>query len=124
MKAKRFDAVRIEEHYLLSVDELDDRWGLCRSQLREFIASGVLEPSDDSPEGALFSISSLSVVQTACRLQRDLELDTHAVGVVLGLLQRIEGLERQLGALEAHLTQVDAPDEEPPEAEVISLSHR
>ena len=124
MKAERFDAVRIEEHYLLSVDDLDDRWGLSRSQLQEFIAHGVIEPSDESADGARFSLSTVSVVRTACRLQQELELDTHAVGVVLGLLQRVHDLERQLSALEAHLPRLDAPEQGQPEAQVISTAPR
>ena len=125
MKVERIDAVKIEEHYLLSVDDLDDRWGLSRSQLQEFIAHGVLEPVGGEGAGAAcFSLASVSVVQTACRLQRELELDPHAVGVVLGLLQRVHSLEQQVQALSALRSGPDGPEEAPPEADVDPLAGR
>ena len=123
MKAERIDAVWMEDHYLLSIDELDDRWGLSRSQLQEFIAHGVLEPIGDRPGEDRFNLAAVSMVRTACRLQHELELDTHAVGVVLGLLQRVRSLEQELSALKAQLPAApdgsDGPGAEPPEAEVI-----
>lgn len=103
MKSERIDAVWIEEHRSLSVDELGERWGLSRSLLTEFIAHGVLEPSASHPGQEGFTLESLAVVRTACRLQQDLELDPHAVGVVLQLLQRVRALEDELSALRARL---------------------
>ena len=124
MKVERIDAVMMEEHFLLSVDDLDDRWGLSRSQLQDFIAHGVLEPIGEGTGSARFSLASVSVVQTACRLQSELELDPHAVGVVLGLLQRVHSLERQLDALRARLPDPDLAEEEPPEAAVVAPAGR
>ena len=65
MKAERIDAVWMEDHYLLSIDELDDRWGLSRSQLQEFIAHGVLEPIGDRPGEDRFNLAAVSMVRTA-----------------------------------------------------------
>ena len=74
--------------------------------------------SGEGAGAACFSLASVSVVQTACRLQRELELDPHAVGVVLGLLQRVHSLEQQVQALSALRSGPDGPEEAPPEADV------
>jgi hypothetical protein len=102
MNAERIDAVWTEEHRLVSFNELQDRWGVSSSQLREFIAHGVLEPAAD-PQGQGFRLESVALVRTACRLQQELELDAHAVGVVLELLQRVRALEDEVGSLRALL---------------------
>ena len=106
MKAERIDAVRVEEHHLLSLDDLGGRWGLSVSQIHEFIDRGVLEPAagpSDPPGTGGFSLEQLPVVRTACRLQQELELDAHAVGVVLELVQRVRALETELRSLRARL---------------------
>jgi hypothetical protein len=103
MKAERIEAVWVEEQHLLSVDDLGGRWGLSTSQLHDFIANGVLEPASGGSAAESFRIEQLSVVRTACRLQQELELDTHAVGVVLELVQRVRALENELKSLRARL---------------------
>jgi len=118
MKAERIDAVWVEEHQLLSVDELGGRWGLSVSQLHEFIEWGVLQPSPGAAGAVGFRIDQLSLVRTACRLQEELELDPHAVGVVLELVQRVRALESEVTSLRAHLP--DAMADEPSEAGVTS----
>ena len=118
MTGERIDAVWIEEHHL-SIDDLDERWGLSANQLRELIAHGVLEPRASAPQ-ACFSIDDVTMVLTACRLQQELELDTHAVGVVLDLLRRMQALQDELASLRARLPAESSANEEPPEAEVIA----
>jgi chaperone modulatory protein CbpM len=121
MKAERIEAVRVEEQHLLSVEDLGGRWGLSTRQLREFIAHGVLEPTSGESGAGSFRIEQLSVVRTACRLQEELELDTHAVGVVLELVQRVRALEDELKALRARSPgRAAAESEEPTEANVTS----
>ncbi len=122
MKPERIEATWLEEHHLLSIGELDERWGLSSSQLHEFIAHGVLEPIPTQAGGAAFSLEAVSLVRTACRLQQELELEPHAVGVVLELLQRVRALENELATLRGRLAVERAPDDEPPEAELTSAT--
>ena len=117
MSAERIEAVLMERHQL-TLDELDERWGLSRQQLRELIEQGVLEPAPARAGAGSFSIEEVSVVRTACRLQQDLELDAHAVGVVLELLRRVQALEVELNALRARLP--PEAEGEAPEGEVIA----
>lgn len=118
MKPERIDAEWMEEHQLISIDELQDRWGVSASLVQEFIAHGVLEAAD-ATAGA-FRLEAVALVRTACRLQQELELDPHAVGVVLELLQRVRTLEDELNALRARLADSPPAGGEPPEAPVIS----
>jgi chaperone modulatory protein CbpM len=117
MDAERIEAVLMEQHRL-TLDELDERWGLSRAQLRDLIEQGVLEPAPARVGIGSFSIEEVAVVRTACRLQQDLELDAHAVGVVLELLRRVQALEEELNAMRARLP--PETEDEPPEAEVIA----
>ncbi len=119
MNVQRIEATWMEEHRLVSIEELRDRWGVSSSQLHDFIAHGVLEPAA-APYGSGFRLEAVSLVRTACRLQQELELDTHAVGVVLELLQRVRALESEVDALRAQLGAAGDDGGEPPEAEVIT----
>ena len=118
MKVERIEATWMAEQQFVSIEELRDRWGVSSSQLHEFIAHGVLEP--EAPHGAGFRLETVSLVRTACRLQEELELDAHAVGVVLQLLQRVRTLEREIFALRAQLGAMQPDDREPPEAEIVT----
>ncbi|MEO6271404.1 MAG: chaperone modulator CbpM [Lautropia sp.] len=120
MKTERIDAVWLEEHYLLTMDDLGDRWGMDTAQLHELIAHGVLEPVGGSGGRGRFSLETVAVAQVACRLQHDLELDAHAVGVVLGLLQQLRSLEEELIRLRARLP-AEPADGDSPEADVTPL---
>jgi hypothetical protein len=108
MMSERIDAVWIEERLSLTIDELGERWGLSRAQLTTFIEHGVLEPDASHPAPAGFTLESLPAVRTACRLQEELDLEPHAVGVVLQLLQRVQALEGELRALRAALAADEA----------------
>jgi chaperone modulatory protein CbpM len=119
MNVERVDAAWMEEHRLVTIEELRDRWGVSIGQLHEFIAHGVLEPAA-APHGKGFRLEAVSLVRTACRLQQELELDVHAVGVVLELLQRVDELEREVDALRARLAASADEAGEPPEAEILT----
>jgi len=64
---------------------------------------GVLTPRGGDAATWTFTMHSLLVVRKAQRLQRDFELDTHAVTVVLRYLERIETLEAQIRSLRAQM---------------------
>jgi chaperone modulatory protein CbpM len=118
MNVERIDAAWLAEHQLVSIEELTDRWGVSSSQLHELIAHGVLEPTAATPVAG-FRLESVSLVRTACRLQQELELDTHAVGVVLELLKRLRALESEVDALRARLGAAGEEGGDAPEAEVV-----
>ena len=109
MTHERIEAVWIEEQRVLSLDELDERWGLAPSQLQAFVELGILEP-DTADDGRLaFTLETVAIARTACRLQQELDLEPHAVGVVLSLLDRMRELEKEVAALRAHLAAGSGP---------------
>jgi chaperone modulatory protein CbpM len=118
MNVERIEAAWLEEHQLVSIEELTDRWGVSSRQLHELIAHGVLEPAAGAPVAG-FRLETVSLVRTACRLQQELELDTHAVGVVLELLKRLRALENEVDALRARLGAAGEEGGDAPEAEVV-----
>ena len=95
------DALRLDAQQALTLRELVELSGLAESMLRELVDYGALQPLEWEGATLTFSASCVSVARTACRLSRDLELDAHAVSVVLRLFERIDALEAEIRALRA-----------------------
>lgn len=100
----------VEEQPACSLRELAEVSQLPEAVLRELIELGVLQPLASPPEAARegaaeprFDARCLVTVRAVRRLRDDFDLDTHGVSVALALLERIEGLERQLRRLRAQL---------------------
>ena len=101
MNNKPEEAVRIDDDAVLSYRELVAAAGVPEQVVREMVSYGVLTPRGADTTTWTFTMRSLIVVRKAQRLQRDFELDTHAVTVVLRYLERIEALEAQVRSLQA-----------------------
>jgi len=101
MNIETFEALRIDEHGEIGWTQLIELSGLAEAELRELVEDGALVPVD--PQSAQWSFHAYSVVvaRTAGRLRRDLDLDAHALAVVLRFVARIEELEAELRALRA-----------------------
>lgn len=97
------EAVRVDDEGTLSYAELVTAAGVPEQIVREMVSYGVLTPRGTDAASWTFTTRSLVVVRKARRLQRDFELDTHAVTVVLRYLERIEALEAQLRSLRAQM---------------------
>lgn len=96
-------AMRIDDEGTLSYSELVAAAGVPEQVVREMISYGVLTPRGADAATWTFTLRSLIVVRKAQSLQREFELDTHAVTVVLRYLERIEALEAQLRSLRARM---------------------
>lgn len=109
MKLEHTEVHWIEEQAACSLRELAEAARLPEQALHELVELGVLQPL--TPPGAVadpaaeprFAAQCLVTIRTVRRLREDFELDTHGVSVALALLERIEGLERQLRRLRAQL---------------------
>jgi chaperone modulatory protein CbpM len=97
------DAVRMDDDATITYTELVAASGVPEQVVREMVSYGVLTPRGGDATTWTFALHSLVVVRKAQRLQRDFELDTHAVTVVLRYLERIEALETQIRSLRAQL---------------------
>ncbi len=111
MTHERIEAVWIEEHRALSLDELDERWGLAASRLQAFVELGILAPDAAAGGQPAFTLETVAIARTACRLQEELDLEPHAVGVVLALLDRMRRLESELASLRAELAATSWPQD-------------
>ena len=65
----------------------------------EYIAQGVIDV--DQVETVVISYSQICTVSKAARLQRELELDVHAVALIIQLLETINVQQLELGLLKS-----------------------
>ncbi len=80
-------------------EELRRLCRLEREHLLEWIAEGVISPQADPSGPRRFSARQVVRARLACRLQRDLELETEALPLVLDLLEEVHSLRRQVRLL-------------------------
>lgn len=84
-----------EEHYV-TLEELCRLTGVQSEVVIELVQEGVLEPVDIHASHWSFSGNYVRHVRIAGRLQRDLEVNTAGVALVLELLEELEQLRRRL----------------------------
>jgi chaperone modulatory protein CbpM len=95
------EALRLDESSQVSFSQLVVLSGLSDDDLRELVDHGALTPVDPAASAWMFTSYCIVVARKARRLRNDFELDAHAVSVLLGFVDRIEALERELHALRA-----------------------
>jgi len=95
------EALYFDERGEISFSQLVELSGLPESDLRELVEYGALAPVDPQAQSWTFSARSTLLARTARRLRNDLELDLHALSVVLGFIERVDALEDELRALRA-----------------------
>ncbi len=95
-----------ESSYYLTLAEVTQSARLSAETVITIVDCGIVQPQGEQPRQWLFEPQMLALIQRACRLQRDLELDWPAVALALELtedLQRLreenQRLRRQLSAL-------------------------
>lgn len=103
MEAKSDEAVWLTDDSEFSFAELAALSGLSEAELRELVDYGAIAPvNPDSPQW-IFKGRCLVTVRAAFRLRTSFELEPHGVALVVSLLDRIHGLEAELGDLRARL---------------------
>lgn len=101
MNIETCEALRIDERGEITWTQLIELSGLGEAELRELVDDGALQPI--APEAPAWSFHGRAIVvaRAAGRLRRELDLDAHALAVVMRFLARIEALEAQLRAARA-----------------------
>jgi chaperone modulatory protein CbpM len=95
-------AVLLEESEALSLAELTELSGLSEQELRDLVECGAIAPADVAAATWTFGAHCVVVARTAHRLREDFAIDdAHALAVLMRFVQRIEELEREIGALRA-----------------------
>lgn len=87
----------------IGAQELCRSCALTRDELDELVGYGVLKAVQAAGDEALFRADCLPLLRTATRLGRDFDLDMFTVGLLLGYLDRIDVLERQVKTFRALL---------------------
>lgn len=93
----------LDEHQVVSLEELVQCSGLGRDELLELVQGGVIQAHEVHGASYTFSARVIGVARIASRLRTELELDTAGVGVALRLLERVHDLEAEIAQLRAQL---------------------
>jgi chaperone modulatory protein CbpM len=87
----------------MGVADLSRACRVTLTEVDELVEYGALRPLHGEHEAAVFSAACVASLRTACKLREDYDLDIFTVALLVGYLDRIEGLERELRVLHAHL---------------------
>ena len=97
IKIESSTALVLDDSGTITVAELVERSGLSQDELEVLVDCGALEPRERGAPSWRFSAHNVVTARTARRLRDDFALeDTHALALLLRLMQRIEALETEL----------------------------
>lgn len=99
------NGVLLDESFELSFHELCNACAISEDWVLQLVEEGALEPLNftehmQQTEQWRFTAVSLQKVQTAKRLQRDLQINPAGVALALDLLEQIDQLQTQLHCLQ------------------------
>jgi chaperone modulatory protein CbpM len=100
-----------ETSYVLTLTEVSQSVHLNTESLVAIVECGIVEPRGDQPEQWLFEPQMVMLIQRACRLRRDLELDWPAVALALDLIRDLQGLREENQRLRRQLAAMIELDE-------------
>ena len=90
--------------HLVTEGDLASMCGVTAAEVDELVEYGVLVPQrQDALQPPVFDAACVPRLREAFRLRRDFDLELFAVGLLVGYLERIQELERQVRALQAQL---------------------
>ena len=110
MKIEIAEALTLNEHAEVTLEELVALSGLPSGLLIELVKYGALAPvepqSEARPAQLRFTSDCVVAVRTASRLRDDFDLDANALSVALMLIERIHELEARLQELQCQFPQL------------------
>src|SRR5438067_13644078 len=101
MNIETCEALRIDERGAIEWTQLIELSGLPEAELRELVDDGPLVPVDIAAPPWTFDARERPAAREAGRLHRELDLDAHALAVVLAFITRVEMPEAEVRALRA-----------------------
>jgi chaperone modulatory protein CbpM len=103
MNAQVVEVAWLDARETLTTAELSRMCGFSAGDLDELADYGALSPLRRDRTESVFSADCVVPLRAAGRLRQDFELDLFTVAILLGYLNRIEELEREVKSLRAHL---------------------
>lgn len=83
----------------LTLEVVAARVGLHPVLVARFVEFGLVEPAERTGEELRFEATCLPRLEAIVRLRRDLGVNLPGVAVILDLLERLDGLQRELERL-------------------------
>ena len=93
----RYEVEVLEQDTELQLAELCRVCNVSRELLIEWVNEGVVEPRGQAQWR--FSVRQLARLRRARRLQQDLELESHALPLILDLIEEVERLRNEVRVL-------------------------
>ena len=102
MPTQQSEWMWLDERDAVTIGELSQVSGFGPDEVDELVEYGALPPLPVERQERLFSAQCITQLRTASKLRLDFDLDLFTVAILLGYLNQIEQLERQVRALQAH----------------------
>lgn len=97
------ESLWLDGRHTVDVPELSRICGLSTDELLELIDYGALAPLRTQQQQPVFSTSCIMPLRQAAGIRNDFDLDLFTIVILLGYINRINELERQLGSLRSQL---------------------
>lgn len=91
------------EQDVVSLDELRRVYGLSDEYIHELISHEIIQPANNQAREWHFDHVQLKRLQTALRLERDLEVNLAGIALALELMDELEELRARAAFLERHI---------------------
>lgn len=95
------EATWLDSRETVSLEELSRACGMSADELAELVDYGALAPLASTAQGSVFSADCIVQLRTVSKLRLDFDLDVYTAAILMGYLERIEELERQVRSLQA-----------------------
>ena len=93
----------LDDSTRLHLAEMLELTGFNREELQALVEYGALEPEGVRADAWTFPARTALIARRAYRLHAEFGLDTKATSLVLGLMERMDEMERRLRELECQL---------------------
>ena len=103
MNKQSIEAVWLHGNEVCHIEHLVEVSGLSIEEINHLIESEVIVPTNHTVQPYLFALQTVLTVKKARRLRDDFDLDHNGLSIALTLLQRIDGLEKELETMRAEL---------------------
>jgi len=103
MSPQTHESLWLDDRHTVDAQELSRICGLGSDEILELMDYGALAPLNARPQPLVFSTRCIMPLRQAVGIRKDFDLDIFTVAILLGYINRIAELERQLRALHAQV---------------------